>query len=859
MDLQTCSILYSISGALSLGFLLVFFILSRRTYKEKKRGKKVLSSLHLFTIGVFCATVLIFLPYYYTNYCFGDSHAIVRPFLISIHHTLRVFILDGEFDTIIEATAGLSTAPHVFFTFVAAVLYVLAPALTFSNVLSMFKNIVDEIRFSWHKVRPFYIFSELNERSVALAESISERTQDKRNLKQKLKQLFHLEPKQGPKRKSRPVIVFTDVFEQGEEKDYELLLKAHDVNAICLKRDITRLNVKKKKGQVEFFLMGDDESENMVQAIKLTDENKDLGKKRKKGDACEEKAECEKKKDIGEEAGETREQGNACKEKAECEKNKDAGEDVSKKRKKRDACEEKAKCEKKKHKEAGKRSIFLFSSRPSAGYILDSVDKGDKMVNELLMQEIQADPAAFLYNNGPKDPDQKIDGGFYIRRLDSVELLAKRILTDDALIDPLFEAAAETGKISLLIVGLGEYGKVFMKVALWLYQICGVQLDICVIDSKDEEELRKSLKQDWPEIMEKNPSREPGDANYRIRFFANTNCFSSDLDELFEKEGSKEVLKNTQLAFVTLGDDEKNIETAVTLRRLFVSVSAAAEDENKEKITEPPLIYSVVYDDKKATSLTGLKKVTAEETAKKTEETAKKEEKEPGLVNHKGTSYHIRFVGNLKSQFSYDVIEREKKIEAKALRYHLEWVAKARQLRLLYEDKALAGDERFAEFRNSVDRYFERKKAEYMEYIREHPTDKGWVRDWKDAYLFEEGSDGKPDYERFNMKEIKSMIDNYFNFEYYRLSSIAKVVHKSVLDAWERILQVEKPKDHWDGSVCGCDYCKGRRITEHMRWNAYMRVTGYKYNEKRVDRARFHNDLVPWDALDELEKYKDEN
>lgn len=721
---------YTIFGTLSFIAFVVAIMISLRAYKSKGRGKRIFTSLHLFTLGIFVSTVLIFIPVYYTGYDFEDPYAFLRPLLVSIHHSLRVFILDGEFDTIRDAVSDTITVTHVLFSLHAAFLYVIAPVLTFSNVLSLFKNLKGEIRFAWHKKHPFYIFSELNERSVALAESVSE-----------------------IKKKVKPIIVFTDVFEQDEEDDYELLLKVHDMNAICLKKDITRLNVKKKKGRIEFFLMGDDESENVAQAIKLTEENRDTDK----------------------------------------------------------------------------RSIYLFSSRPSAGYIIDSVDKGCKTVNDSLVKAVKESPTSILYENGLKVMNYNIDDGFYLRRIDSIELLTRRVLMDKALIDPLFGSAVEKKEISILIIGLGEYGKQFMKVALWLYQIYGVMLEVNIIDSKSKEEIEKVLEQECPEIITKNRLSINGDASYSINIFGGKDCFTSDLDNLFKNQAC---LTQTQLAIVALGDDEKNIEVAVTLRKLFVSFSGVSNKDDQNKTEDSPLIYSIVYDDKKATSLSSSKNG-------------------KGLVNYRETPYHINFVGNLKSQFSYEVIEREKEFESLALGYHLDWVAKSRQLREYYENESLP------EFRRDVDHYFEKKKEAY---IKEKGTDEGWIRDWKDAYLFKCDNDGNPNYEEFNDIEVRKMIDDYFNFEYYRASSIAKAIHKSVIGSWEMLRNNGKrPKDHVDVPVCGCKYCTGRRITEHMRWNAYMRVNGYRYSKKRLDRAKLHDLLVPWGELDELERYKDES
>ena len=56
---------------------------------------------------------------------------------------------------------------------------------------------------------------------------------------------------------------------------------------------------------------------------------------------------------------------------------------------------------------------------------------------------------------------------------------------------------------------------------------------------------------------------------------------------------------------------------------------------------------------------------------------------------------------------------------------------------------------------------------------------------------------------------------------------------------------------------CLCEHCAEASVTEHMRWNVYMRTQGYRYSPKRNDRAKLHNDLISWHDLPELEKYKD--
>ena len=234
--------------ALSVLFLAFYTWYSFFVYRKIEQSKRAFTVAVFYTVGVFISTLLVFIPVYYLRYGFGDSFAFVRPLLIAFHNTLRVFILDGEFDTVIWASRGLSEWLHVAYTAYCSVLYVVAPVLTLGSVLSFFRNFRSEIRYRFCGKRRVFIFSELNVGSLALAKSIM---------------------RKYPQEK--PVFVYTDVYEQNEESSHELALEANNINAICLKKDVTHLNVSAKKGSVEIFLIGSDESENISQAAVLTE------------------------------------------------------------------------------------------------------------------------------------------------------------------------------------------------------------------------------------------------------------------------------------------------------------------------------------------------------------------------------------------------------------------------------------------------------------------------------------------------------------------------------------------------------------------------------------------------------------
>lgn len=239
--------LLSIFAIASLAVCVWFFLRAVRMYRSTETTHRIFSSIQTVTIGVFLSVVLVFIPIYYTSYDFGDSYHFIRPLLIAVHNTLRIFILDGDFDVIVNSVADQSVAVRVCFSSYAAFLYVIAPILTFGNVLSLFKNVGDVIRYKWHKNEKHFIFSQLNPKSIALAKSIFE-TQE------------------------NAILVFTDVYAQDEEQLGELLPQARRMHAICLKTKITKLDFLSKKGNVEIFLMDDNEAENVGQAVKITTE-----------------------------------------------------------------------------------------------------------------------------------------------------------------------------------------------------------------------------------------------------------------------------------------------------------------------------------------------------------------------------------------------------------------------------------------------------------------------------------------------------------------------------------------------------------------------------------------------------------
>ena len=224
-----------------------------RIYRAPYQRGRFLSPVKCVLAGVFLAAVLLFLPLHLEQFP-KDFVGGINSVLLSIHSTMRLFVLDGEFDGVLAFTSALPDGVvRTGYSVVAAVLYVLAPALTFGFVLSFFKNISAYRSLLFHYGTDVYVFSELNEQALVLARSIQ-------------------------KKDRRCLLVFMDVFENHEESIFELCEKARELKAVCFKKDIVDIswNVHSKRSCVSLFAIGENESENIEQSIKLVEAYKNL-------------------------------------------------------------------------------------------------------------------------------------------------------------------------------------------------------------------------------------------------------------------------------------------------------------------------------------------------------------------------------------------------------------------------------------------------------------------------------------------------------------------------------------------------------------------------------------------------------
>ncbi len=142
----------------------------------KGKNSKSVSAINVLLAGCMSAGVVMFLPIY--NEMFASEHVVSRVFktiLVSAHHVIRMFIVDCDFEFIKNAVPGTDETLYAVYTCVLSLLFVVSPILTFGFLLSFFKNLTAYIKFAACYNKDVFVFSELNEKSEALALSVLEK------------------------------------------------------------------------------------------------------------------------------------------------------------------------------------------------------------------------------------------------------------------------------------------------------------------------------------------------------------------------------------------------------------------------------------------------------------------------------------------------------------------------------------------------------------------------------------------------------------------------------------------------------------------------------------------------------------
>ena len=255
-------------------FLIPIFTFAVNFVKRHKKigakRKTFDSSLVLCTIclalSMFC---LQFLSEFYVAFTAAkaifESSNISEKLLVweifanSFDHTLKSFGADDNFLLGMEGFKALlsevfSASKFVIYIYsvIASFMALAAPITGATIIFEILSNFFPKVKFGFLKCiskREKYYFSELNERSLALAKSIT---------------------KDDPLHS--PIIIFTDVYaNKTQENTTELLADAKNIGAICLREDISHIH-KGGRGTKKFFLIDDNEVKNLQTLTNLADD-----------------------------------------------------------------------------------------------------------------------------------------------------------------------------------------------------------------------------------------------------------------------------------------------------------------------------------------------------------------------------------------------------------------------------------------------------------------------------------------------------------------------------------------------------------------------------------------------------------
>lgn len=217
----------------------------------------------------------------------------------SVIHTLQTFSMDEGYTEVLGSMhellqrIGLDRVSVIVYCIYLCVLDVMAPVLGGAIILDLLNHFFPKFSLQFlFAGRDKVIFSELNEQSLSLAQSIQrrnrkqeerekkERQEEKKKTRRQRKQERQASDKKSGKNKrkrfmnNRAIFVFTDVYTNSEdEKSEELVMRAKELGGICLKDDITGLKIGKRTKNVEYYLVDTQEMNNVSGMIELCSEN----------------------------------------------------------------------------------------------------------------------------------------------------------------------------------------------------------------------------------------------------------------------------------------------------------------------------------------------------------------------------------------------------------------------------------------------------------------------------------------------------------------------------------------------------------------------------------------------------------
>ena len=256
-----------ISSILIFGGIPFCINLHYKHQKEDSGYNHTFSPLQIYTIIAFVAVVVILFPINLALINEVRIWNIGKILFVSIQHTLQVFTANTDFaivqDVISDSALINSSLGQIYGLFVS-IMYVVSPALTASFLLLFFKEAVNLLHYYLHRKSDIYYFSELSEKSLTLAKDIRSK------YSKKSKSDEDNSDEDAADRSKRYLILFAGV-DKDDSKMSPLIAEAEKIGAICLKREINCIKLRKKKriNLQKFYFISEDEDKNIAPALDL--------------------------------------------------------------------------------------------------------------------------------------------------------------------------------------------------------------------------------------------------------------------------------------------------------------------------------------------------------------------------------------------------------------------------------------------------------------------------------------------------------------------------------------------------------------------------------------------------------------
>ncbi len=586
-------------------FLTFMYFTSKRHYKRKK----FLTFYRLLFIGVFVICIELAFPRQLLEYKYEGWTNIWYSFFASVQNAASKFVMDGNVSDVLNfaekfKAEGPLISDRTLKTYlvIASFMYAVAPLLTLGFVLSFFKNILSYVRYFFSFQKKRHIFSELNERSLALAVSIDRKDNRKSTLWEE-KCLSELRDKnfdlsEKITKNSRDYANTVNEKKRLSEKD-EILKKDEELKELKaqgdeleekakeLARNIisTEEEIEKKKSK---YRIRKRSAIIFTDILDKTDEDYlDLVERAKEIDAIL------FRKDINSVLFVWKKFGWISKplrggysvilavagwvyrglDYLWCKMhNKEYFDD-------REIYEEK-KFSKKKASPDDKKINFNF-------YLMGE-DESEKirhasgLINEY---KLRSDMKLYIFSDGEESKcllnsyteDEKNEIKMEVVRMNDIRFLVYHSLDENGI--RLFEKANDIGngqrEISAVVVGLGRYGMEILKALLWYCQLPGYTVRINAFD--ENEDAAERFTSMCPDIkLGKTVNRE-GDMRYRVDI-ETVKIGTDEFDRRINKLARAKKHSPTYV-FVALGTDAVNLTTSMEIRRDLINNGCNADIE----------------------------------------------------------------------------------------------------------------------------------------------------------------------------------------------------------------------------------------------------------------------------------------